>query len=204
MKKAVLILTALLFSFSSNAQGVRLGVKAGLNLSNFTGDDTEDLSSKAGIHFGAVAEIGISETFSIQPEVVYSAQGAEYEDSDGYDGEFKFNYLNVPVLAKVEVIDGLCLEAGPQIGFLLTAEDEYDDGAGDSGTDDIKEFFKSTDLAVALGASYEIIDGLFLGARYNIGVTDIWDTDDVNLSNQTSVFQFSLGYLFDLSGNNNE
>ncbi|MBT8259479.1 MAG: PorT family protein [Bacteroidia bacterium] len=202
MKKAVLILVALLFSFSSNAQGVQLGPKAGVNLSTFSGDETDDLSSKFGIHFGVVAEFGISETFSVQPEVIYSAQGAEYEESEGYDGKFKFNYLNVPVLAKVEVTDGLHLEAGPQIGFLLTAEDEYDDGAGDSGTDDIKEFFKGTDFAVAVGASYKMASGLFFGARYNIGVTDIWDVDS-GISNQTSVFQFSLGYLFNLAGNSN-
>ena len=90
MKRVVLVLAALVLCFTVNAQGVDLGLKAGMNLSTFSGDDTDDLSSKIGIHIGAVANIAISEVFSVQPEVVYSAQGAEYENSDGYDGEFNW------------------------------------------------------------------------------------------------------------------
>ncbi|MBT8254067.1 MAG: PorT family protein [Flavobacteriaceae bacterium] len=203
MKNVFLILVALLFSFTINAQGVDLGLKAGLNLSSFSGDDTEDLSMLTGIHFGAMADISISDGFSVQPEVLYSTQGTKYSESDGYDGKLKFNYLNIPVIAKVEVTDGLNLEAGPQIGFLLSAKDEFN-SPGDSGEEDVKEFFKATDFAFALGLSYEMETGLYLGARYNFGIIDVWDTE-TGFTNRNSVFQFSVGYLFDLApGTNSE
>ncbi|RZJ55928.1 MAG: PorT family protein, partial [Flavobacterium sp.] len=37
------------------------------------------------------------------------------------------SYLNVPIMAKYYVIEKLSLEAGPQIGFLLSAKNQVDD-----------------------------------------------------------------------------
>ncbi len=37
-----------------------------------------DTNMKTGFHVGVVAEIKFNEKFSIQPEVVYSAQGVKY------------------------------------------------------------------------------------------------------------------------------
>ena len=193
MKKVVLIFVALLFSVTANAQDLNFGVKAGLNLSSITGDETDDLSSLTSFHAGVMADISISETFSVQPEIIYSAQGTKYDDSDGFDGKFKFDYLNIPIMAKVEVTEGLSVEAGPQIGFLLSAKDEYE-SASESGEDDVEEFFKSTDIAVGLGVSYAMETGLYVGARYNLGVTDIWDIDS-GITNQNGVFQLSVGYF---------
>ena len=43
------------------------GKKQGLTFSNVTGD--LDLDGRTGFHLGAVAELGISDKFSIQPEI---------------------------------------------------------------------------------------------------------------------------------------
>lgn len=56
-----------------------LGAKAGLNFSNLTGDDA-DLDGRTSFHLGLIAEIMFSEKFGIQPEVLYSAQGAKEGD----------------------------------------------------------------------------------------------------------------------------
>lgn len=204
MKKLILFLVMTLFVISLNSQTNQtrateelwFGVKAGVNFASITGDDTDGLSSLTGFHVGAVVDIPVSESFSVQPELIYSAQGAEYSESDGYNGKFKFDYLNIPIVAKLAVADGLFVEAGPQIGFLLSAKDEYDlIGGGESGEDDIKEFVKGTDFAVALGLSYRMQSGLSFGARYNIGLSELpEDSDDGNWKN--SVFQIYIGFYF--------
>ena len=50
---------------------------------------------------------------------------------------------------------------------------------------------KSVDVAIPLGISYEM-GKLVADARYNFGLTE------VRLRSQFSVFQFTVGYRFDL------
>jgi len=176
---------------SVNAQEVKFGAKAGVNFATIGGDDTGDLSSRTGFHVGGVAEIGISEKFSVQPELVYSAQGAT-EDFEGVDVDWKFDYLNVPVMAKYMVADGFSIEAGPQIGFLLSAKVE---GGGEEV--DIKDEVSGIDFGFGFGAGYKMESGLNFSARYNLGLSNINDfegSDD--FSNQNNVFQISVGYFF--------
>src|SRR3954465_15293967 len=104
MKKIFLV--AVLFlatSASIQAQLVKFGVKAGVNFANQTGDafDAPDVD-KEGItsfHAGVVAEIKLLDRFAIQPELLYSTQGATYKNAVS---EFKneLGYLSIPVMAK--------------------------------------------------------------------------------------------------------
>ncbi|MGH2665844.1 porin family protein [Flavobacterium sp.] len=184
MKKVVLTAAALFAFGFANAQEVKFGVKAGLNLANLSGD-LENTSMKASFHVGGFAEIKLSDKFGIQPEVLYSVQGA---DVDG--GTYEFSYVNVPVMAKFYPIPQLSLEAGPQIGFLTSAK-----GKPDSGPDvDVKEFLKSTDFGVNVGASYNITDNFLAGLRYNIGLANISDEENGDIKN--GVLSLSVGYRF--------
>ena len=209
MKKLFLIVALALFVFNVNAQddeksnkdssAISLGIVAGVNFSTLTGDDDENLSSLTGIHAGVEADIPLSEKISFQPGLIYSCQGADYEDSeDGgvlYDGKFNLSYLNVPLIIAIEFADGFTFEAGPQLGFLTSAKDEYDDGMGDSGEDDIKDFLKSTDFSASVGLGYRMESGLNIGARYNIGLSNVNDFDGAG-DIKNGVFQISIGYFF--------
>lgn len=215
MKKLFLLIAVILLCLNLNAQssgtpddGIKFGVKAGVNFASITGDDTDNLSSLTGFHVGAVVDIPVSEKFSVQPELLYSTQGAEYSDSDGYDGKFKLNYINIPIMAKYYVADGFSIQAGPQIGFNTSAKDEYtgvDPGFnGDSGTDDIKDFVKGTDFGINFGLGYEMQTGLNFSARYCLGLSDINDLpSDIDpgfsygdIKNHNGVFQISVGFNF--------
>lgn len=179
MKKLILLVAVALFAFNVNAQDVTFGAKAGVNFASLGGDDADGLDSRTSFHVGGVVNIGISEKFSVQPEVVYSSQGASEGDYD-----LKMDYLNIPVLAQIEVADGFSVEVGPQIGILLSA---------DADGEDVKEFFKSSDFSGAVGLNYALASGLNFGARYNLGLGNILDGDG-DLKN--NVFQFSIGYRF--------
>jgi hypothetical protein len=195
MKKLMLFAAAAVFVLSNvNAQEVSFGVKAGVNFASIGGDDSDGLDGLTSFHVGGVAFIGISEKFAVQPEVVYSAQGAKYSASEGYDGKYKLGYINVPVLAKFTLAEGFSIEAGPQIGFLISAKEEYN-STGDSGEVDVKDAFKGTDFAAAIGLGYRMESGLNFAARYNLGLANIADaSDEVDIKN--NVIQVSVGYNF--------
>ncbi|MGL5274513.1 Outer membrane protein beta-barrel domain-containing protein [Myroides marinus] len=201
MKKIILsALVLCAFSFNANAQKpeLKLGAKAGLNVSSISGDG--DSSSRTGFNVGVVAEYFVTEKFSIQPEILYSAQGAKYEFTEiintgvGIPQRFtvketmKLDYINVPIMAKYYVFDGLNVQAGPQIGFLASAKD---------GSVNIKDEMKSVDFSLNLGAGYELPMGVFFDARYNIGLTDVAKkVEGEKIKSKNGVFQVSVGYKF--------
>ena len=197
--KKLFLLTFILTAFTINAQDVTFGAKAGLNFASMTGDDAEGLDGRTSFHLGVTAEIAVSDVFSIQPELLYSGQG--YTDSgeiNTIDGDVnidvagRVDYLNLPIMVKYYASDSFSLEFGPQIGFLLSAEQEIEGGL--SQTDDLKDALKSTDFALNLGAGYKLDSGLNFGLRYSIGMTDVLDADSDGFKH--SVLQLSVGYNF--------
>ena len=206
MKKLFLCAAIAVFAFMNvDAQEVKFGAKAGLNLASISGDDTGDLDGRTSFHVGGVVEIVISEKFSVQPELLYSAQGAKSTFEDSFEKEettIKLDYINIPIMAKYYVTEGFSVEAGPQIGFLISSEAEYDytdkedPEFNESGTEDLKDEIKSTDFGLNLGLGYKMDSGLNFGARYNLGLSDLWDVDNGGIKNQNSVIQVSVGFMF--------
>ena len=168
------------------SDGIKFGAKAGVNFATLTGD-TEDVKSRTAFHFGVVVEIPVSDKFSVQPELLYSAQGAKDDLSDDV---LKLDYLTIPIMAKLYVAEGFSLELGPQVGFLLSAKEEFD---GES--EDIKDFVKGTDFGVNFGLGYQLETGLNFGARYNLGLSDLNDFESSD-SIKNGVFQITIGYFF--------
>ncbi len=200
MKKLLVFAVLASFSLVATAQeeSIRFGAKAGLNLSNISGDGTDDLDGRTSFHIGAVVEIPISEKFAFAPELLYSAQGASFDDTIlGVEVESTtiLDYINIPLMAKYYVAQGLSLQAGPQIGFLASAKAKVEGGGVDEDTD-IKDNVKGIDFGLNFGAGYQLDMGLFFDARYNLGLSDINDFDDGDDSNQNAVIQLSVGYKF--------
>jgi len=219
MKKKTALLAALVVaSFAAapaaHAQGIRLGVKAGANLSNLSGDLTEEdrFKNKVGFHGGVMLNVGlVADGFlSIQPEVLYSQKGFKYADNEftvgsdriKYEGDRTYNYIDVPVLLKVKA-GGLYLEAGPQYSYLLKVKDESSISRNGntfssvSGTQDLDNVRRS-EIGYAAGLGFQSDMGLLIGVRYNGSFTDFGkdgyaDNDLRNARN--SVFQASIGYL---------
>lgn len=179
-------------------QQVKFGPKAGLNFANLSG--LNDSEMKTSFHVGAVAEIKFNEKFSIQPEVVYSAQGTKYTETFPVLGtvETSLNndYINIPILAKYYIVDGFSVEAGPQVGFLMKSESKVEGGSG-SVTTDSKDSFKSTDFGLGLGLAYDLPVGLFVNARYNLGLSDIRENTSAGDAVKNNVIQVGIGYKFD-------
>lgn len=178
MKKLFLFLISSIV-FNGYSQKIKAGLKVGVNYANFTNSDiqTDAITS---FHGGLVAEFPLLKNFSLQPELLYSTQGAELNDF-GQQIKNELGYISIPVLAKFHLNDDLSLELGPQASFLLSERNEVD--AGDSNT---------FDFAVAGGLTYKFGKHFFIQGRYGIGLTEPKRDADV----KNSVLQGSIGFMF--------
>lgn len=187
MKKTILV-TVLLLAISVNVQAqlVRFGIKAGLNYANQTGtaitinSGNYNRDAITSYHAGLVAEIKLMDSFSIQPELLYSTQGATYTYAAT---EFKneLGYLSIPVMAKFYLNKSISLDLGPQASFLLSERNNFD-------VKDANTF----DFGVAGGLGLNITKNFFIQGRYVLGLTDA--SKDAQIKN--SVVQVSAGFLF--------
>ena len=215
MKKLLLFIAVAILTISTaQSQELRIGAKAGVNFASVGGDFTDNYDGRTSFHIGGLVEIPISEKFSIQPELLYSGQGAksEYDNSFGDSlvigkEKLKLDYINIPIMAKYYIIEGLSVEAGPQFGILVSAKNEYEESGfrGEiSGEEDVKEFYNTLDIGFGLGTSYRLNNGVFFSARYVIGLTDITDDDDVDFGpfdidgykQRNRAIQLSAGFSF--------
>jgi len=204
MKKSFLLIAIALFGFTSMSaqEYVMFGAKGGVNFSTFSGDGVNawnDDKGRTSFHLGLLAEIPLSERFSVQPEVLYSGQGYDIASRENAnDIEYQLEYINVPVLAKVYLFDGFALEAGPQVGFLVKSEVDYDpSGQGQGSVNLSEDQFNKVDFSAALGASYKFRGGFFLNGRYNIGLSEIYDDSVISGANaKHSVIQAGVGFMF--------
>lgn len=180
MKKTILITALLLvLSFSSQAQLLQIGAKVGLNYANFSGTDiqTDAITS---YHAGLIAEIKLMDKFAIQPELLYTTQGASYENA-GNEFTNELGYIAIPVLAKIYLSKSFSLELGPQASFLLSQKNNFD--VADPNT---------FEFAVDAGLSFKITKNIFVQGRYVLGLTEVSPNADA----KNSVLQFSAGLMF--------
>lgn len=71
------LFAVMLISGAAVAQHAAIGVKAGVNSSTISGNANFD--SKIGFHLGLLGHLHLSGQFALQPELVYSVQGAKYD-----------------------------------------------------------------------------------------------------------------------------
>ncbi len=191
MRKVLLSIVAVFaFAAASNAQSV--GVSIGANFANVGGDDVEETESKFNFTAGLFAEFMLSEKIGLQAELVSSGQGYKFDDpgGSGFELKQKLGYLNVPVMANIYLADNFYVQAGPYLGFLLSAEESISGSLGTTDTDN-KDQFESTDFGAMLGLGVKA--GKFnFGARYQLGLSDI--VADASAKNR--VFNVSAGFRF--------
>jgi hypothetical protein len=150
------------------------GVKGGLNMSNLYTDDADDENVLFGFNAGVYATLPISNFVAIQPEVLFTTRGSELEyDTDLGSGntKFKLNYIEVPLLVRVNITKNFNLQAGGYASYLVSSK-VTGDGAIDFeeeiDTDDLNKF--DAGIVAGVGVDFSPIS---IGVRYNYGLTTI-------------------------------
>lgn len=161
------------------------GIKGGYNLAAVSFDGDGETEQRHGFHIGVYGESFISESFSIQPELMYSQQGYEITNSSGTFTQ-KLDYINLPLMLKAYPSKNFFLEAGPQIGLTVSHKEEYDGLFSSSQEYDPNNF----DWGMNFGGGFKTDSGISFGVRYHLGLGDLYDEGKA----QNRVFQFSLGF----------
>ena len=172
-----------------SAQKVNVGVKAGLNVYNVNNDNGVEYDSKTGFHAGLIGHIHLGPQFGLQPEVVYSSQGAKF-DFANTESKLKLGYINVPIMLQYMFDNGFRLQAGPQVGFLVNADTETN-----GNETDVKDNYNTVDFGIGAGVGYiHPPSGFGVDARYNLGLSNINKNDAIESKNRG--FQVGVFYLF--------
>lgn len=174
-KLALLLITTTLTTLSF-AQGFHAGIKGGANVLKVEGKSFEE-EFRHGYNLGAFAEINFNKKWGIQPEVLWNQTNTRTSNDfkDIYPHgitdvrNVKLNYLSIPVLLTYRPIKPLSLQVGPQFGILM----DQDRSLFQNGTD----AFKRGDFAMVGGVQLNIA-AIKVGARYQVGLTNINDIDN--------------------------
>ncbi len=197
MKRLFIVAVMILaLTASASAQSTNtLGLKAGLNMFKWYGDDVEGIDYLTSFAFGAYFNHGFSEVLSIQPELYYSTKGLS--ESEILTIELKESYLEIPVLLKVNfAMEGKNwspnLFAGPYIAFLMSAKLE---------DIDVKDELAGTDFGLVVGGGFDfgLSEGaqtLSLDVRYSMGFTKVDEAGEAEVFNNG--FQFLVGFGFSM------
>lgn len=196
LASALMLLAASTATFAQHAVGsFTLQPKVGMNVASLTKSDNFD--SRIGVAAGLEGEYQVSDIFSLSVGAIYSQQGNKIDKSilgQNFKYTNKLDYVNVPVMANVYVVPGLAVKVGVQPGFNVNSKGKaVATTIAGSGDKTVDLDAKSVDFSIPVGLSYEY-KGVVLDARYNWGVTKVWDNSDA----KNSVFQITLGYKFDL------
>ena len=191
MKVPFLLTSFLFFAVTGvNAQHANLGIKGGLNVYNMHNDNGSKNDAMTGFHAGLLAHIHFTKTFALQPEFLYSRQGAKHNITDGGVAHYDLDYLNIPVMFQYMFHNGFRLEAGPQVGFLMKARQK-----SNGSETDLKPSLFKTDFSLGIGFGYiQPKSGFGFDARYNAGLTDI-----TRGSVKTTNMGFQLGLLYQMN-----
>ena len=187
MKKVTMVLSVVamsLFFSTVNAQQA-IGIKGGLNIASLSGFEGRDRISG---HAGVFLHHTINKNWCFQPELLYSGEGQRYM-SGGVERTLALGYLQLPLMIQYYPAPQVYLEAGPQFGLLLSAQDKVDDYEEQINA---KDDFTTGQVAIGLGIGYKASEKLVLYGRYNFGLTDVSRFD--NIVDHSNVGQLGIAY----------
>ena len=212
MKKVFLVVAILLgcnmLSMAQDSQTtdskISWNVKAGMNISDWTGGDSEDAKAKVGFKIGAGMEYALDKTWSLQPSLFLTSKGAKGKGEEGEKVTVNQMYLELPVnlQARVPVADktNILFAAGPYfaygVGGKVSGEAtvdgiDYSASTNTFGKDKAKRF----DAGLGLGVSLEV-SKVIVGLEGQLGLTKIGDGASSDDSPKNINFGITIGYKF--------
>ena len=192
MKKYLFAIIMLFIYSNSFAQhqpnSLTIQPRIALNISNITDGGGSD--SRFGLGAGFELEYQLNKRFSVAGGLLYSMQGAKNRIKD-MDVTLKMDYVNMPILCNIYLNKYVALKVGVQPGFNVNHKFEIEKEGITAETD--KEGVKTFDFSIPMGLSFEY-NNVVIDGRFNLGMTKMFESGD----NENTVFQFSIGYKFDI------
>lgn len=205
MKKFLLLVVCLAaMTTSVQAQGIKFGVKGGLNITKMSfSKDVVKSDNKTGFFVGPTLKISLPAGFGVDIAALYDERSADvtggYKEEESKvivntDGEtIKQKSIQVPVNLRYSIglssFAGLYLALGPQFGFPV-ADKVFDTDFGEYR-------LKDANLSINFGAGVYMLGHLEVGVTYNLAAGksgEFKNWNDVDTHNHA--WQISAAYYF--------
>jgi hypothetical protein len=201
-----LALALMLITPSLHAQHSRFGIKGGVNLSNMYTNDVNDKNTKIGFNGGVFLKAALSDHFAIQPEVLLTMKGAELDYNNDFvsgTGNFSLNYVEVPLLAVINITPNFNIHGGVYAASLInvTVTNKGTISSFDFAKDLGRDNFETLDygLVGGIGFNFNLVS---FGVRYDYGMNTVGKSYDfsgvshVFPDGKNSALQLYLGISF--------
>ena len=200
MKKVIaLVVLAVAMTLTAQAQGIKFGVKGGLNITKVTfSKDIVSSDNKTGFFVGPSLKLSLPMGFGADIAALYDERSADVTgynpESSGTGNEtIKQKSIQIPVNFRYNIGLGstaaVYLAVGPQFGFPV-ADKVYDTKFGEYR-------LKNANLSINFGAGLTLMNHLEIGLTYNLAAGtsgEFKDWNDVDTHN--NAWQISAAYYF--------
>lgn len=181
MKKILFVVALLAATMTVQAQGLKFGIKGGLNLTKMTfSKDVYSSDNQAGFYLGPTLKLSLPLGFCVDAAALYDQRSAKVDiidvknapandegiktvsSLDTYD--IKQKSIQIPINVRYNIglgsEAGIYLAVGPQFGFPV-GDKVYNTKLGDYT-------LKSSNLSFNFGAGVYLLDHLEVGFSYNL------------------------------------
>lgn len=203
MKKILILAIGVMFAGAAGAQTV--GVKGGVNFSNIIKTNDKDFNTefKPGLNAGLFVDIPIVKQLSFAPELMFSQKGYKTSGNSLLGGPNEYsvttNFIEVPILAKINPTSNFSIYAGPQVSFLISTKEKFTTGSASyentirNENNNLKKSLAGGVIGVGIGLTNQ----LSLQARYALD----FQKNNENGSTETPIYknqviQTGLAYKF--------
>jgi len=112
---------------------VRIGLKGGLSIVTIvkTKDNNFLSAPLYGFNGGAVLQLPLGHVLAIQPEVLFSQKGYRATGNSiasDYDYRRYLNFLDIPILLRINALKSFGIVVGPQYSYLLATPTTFKSG----------------------------------------------------------------------------
>lgn len=200
-----IILFSLLCINSASAQKRSLFAKAGLNLSRTTGMDGNyggieiDSKLRAGYQFGVGLDYEFNHRFALQPALLLSMKGSNYDVKPAGDGHDNALYLELPIMAalKFRINDDakFVVNAGPYVAYGIggKSKSRISGESGEGNTFSNDGGYQYWDFGLGGGIGIEVDKFVFnLGCEF--GLVDACRYSFFDWKTQN--YSLTIGYKF--------
>jgi outer membrane protein OmpA-like peptidoglycan-associated protein len=182
---------------------IELGAMAAPSLDTHAGERRFSQNTyKQGWSAGAALRYGLSDTWSLQVELLHATRGTNVESEGAIFDEYNFRYVQVPLLARYGRIlsnpvggrpplTGYVV-AGPAFSFLLRAEDIDDERFIPRSS--VRSFDVTVTAGLGVSWAFSRRWSASLEARVDRGFADSFTTG-VESKNQSFLLALSVGYM---------
>ncbi|MBF4473689.1 MULTISPECIES: porin family protein [Flavobacterium] len=185
MKNQIEFLTGLLFTGLSltnihaqtDLSEFQFSIKGGVNFSKIYDTEVNQNNALTSFNAGFYLSFPVTGIISVQPEALYTQKGGELTyNNPVFSGktQFQLNYIEVPILLKINITKNLTVHSGPYFSYLIDAKVSNN---ADGNLIDLKDTYKNddfskTDIGISGGIGFDF-DSIGIGARYNYGFSAI-------------------------------